>query len=108
MSLLTARQKIIIWAAVAALAVVCLWVPWTGYTIEASVRREMHERYAFLFNPPRPANERWGVTVDVPRVVIPASLIVFAAVTGVLSAARRPRPSSAPAPTREVKAAEGH
>jgi hypothetical protein len=80
------RQKII-WAGIACLAVLALYVPWKttwGTSGEAPAG------YHFLFAPPPVPNNR-GLKVDVTRMVIPMAVAACITAAAAVFAAQKPR-----------------
>jgi hypothetical protein len=92
-----AQVKIVV-AGVVCLVVLACYVPWT-YTFDAgnSENRLHVERaggYALLSDPPKLPGDFWkagGVKVDVPRVLIPMAVVVFATVAGVCLVGQKSR-----------------
>jgi hypothetical protein len=77
----------ILGAGILFLVILACYVPWT-FTFEGGERHYHIERsagYAFISDPPklpRDFPEPGGVKVDVPRVLIPMAVVIFATVAG--------------------------
>jgi len=91
--MLTLRRKKIIWAGTACLGLLASYVPWTYTLYTSDFHREKPAGYYLIFDPPPPEsrNDRYGVKVDVPRVIIPMVIVVGATIAGVVLTDEKPR-----------------
>ena len=89
---LTLPRKVIIGAGTALLVILALFVPWmfTRHTESApdgypqGYSRDWPAGYGFIFASPTPPDDRTGVKLDVPRLIIPMAAVVCAAAVSVL------------------------
>jgi hypothetical protein len=95
---MTAKQKII-GAGIMCLVPLALYIPWT-YTFSGAdgIHSEKPAGYHFIFDPPQPEkdNLRFGVKIDVPRVVIPMAVVVCVTVAGFMLAGAKTRKEGEP------------
>lgn len=98
-----------VWAGIACLALLATYVPWK-YTVHMPNRlyREEPAGYSFIFKPPQARRAGEGVQLDLPRVLIPMAVIVFATVVVFLlpNGARQSNPTSRAEPSDATRRAD--